>query len=80
MSGKTKNNKKRNRQHSNPQKAQRARNTAETENEIMQRSIDPPIKHTGKPLFMRIVMLAIAAVMILGIVVSAVAGNAGGFF
>ena len=79
MSGKTKN-KKRNKQHYNPQKVQQAKNTAETENEIMQRSIDPPIKRTGKPLFMRIVMLAIAAVMILGIVVSAVAGNAGGFF
>ena len=79
MAGKTKG-KKRRKQQGNPQKAAKAKNTAEVEDEIMQKSIDPPIKRTGKPLFLRIVMLAIAAVMILGIVVGAVAGNAGSFF
>ena len=77
MSGKTKN-KKRSKPQGNPQKA--AKNTAETENEIIQKTIDPPIRRGDKPLFMRIVMLAIAAVMILGIVVGAIAGNAGAFF
>lgn len=78
MSAKTKG-KKRNKQQGNPQKAA-IRNTAEAENEIMQKSIDPPVKRSTKPLFMRIIMLAIAAVMILGIVMGAVAGNAGSFF
>lgn len=56
--------------------------TAVIEDEKIRESIDPPIRRSGsdKPLFMRIVMLAIAAVMILGIVVGAVAGNAGAFF
>lgn len=77
MSGKTKN-KKRSKPQGNPQKA--AKRTAETEDEIIQKTIDPPMRRSDKPLFMRIIMLTIAAVMILGIVVSAVAGNAGGFF
>ena len=39
-----------------------------------------PRPQSDKPLFMRIVMLAIAAVMILGMVISAAAGSTSGFF
>ena len=74
-------NKKRNKPHGSPEKA-KAVSTAMIEDEKIRESIDPPIRRSGsdKPLFMRIVMLAIAAVMILGIVVGAVAGNTGTFF
>lgn len=37
-------------------------------------------KSSDKPLFMRVIVLAIAAVMVLGIVISAAAGSTGGFF
>ena len=77
MSGKIKN-KKRNKPQGNPQK--QIKRTAEVEDEIIRKTIDPPMKRSDKPLVMRIIMLTIAAVMILGIVVGAVAGNAGAFF
>ena len=79
MAGKTKNKKRK--QQGDPRKAAvNVKTSAETENELIRKSIDPPMRRGDKPLFMRIVMLAIAAVMILGIVMGAVAGNAGSFF
>ena len=74
-------NKKRKKPQGSPERAKTV-STAVIEDEKIRESIDPPIRRSGsdKPLFMRIVMLAIAAVMILGIVVGAVAGNTGAFF
>ena len=74
-------NKKRKSPYGNPERAKTV-SPSLVEDEKIRESIDPPVRRSGsdKPLFMRIVMLAIAAVMILGIVVGAVAGNAGAFF
>ena len=45
-----------------------------------QQPVKAPRPESDKPLYMRIIMLAIAAVMILGIVISAAAGSTSGFF
>lgn len=45
-----------------------------------QQPVKAPRPQSEKPLYMRIIMLAIAAVMILGIVISAAAGSTSGFF
>ncbi len=53
---------------------------AEAEPPRRQQPVKAPRPQSDKPLYLRIVMLAIAAVMILGMVISAAAGSTGGFF
>lgn len=71
--------KKRKKQHHNPEKDIQAAQTVSSENNAYEipRSAERAMQvkqKSDKPLFLRIVMLAIAAAMIIGIVFEAVAG------
>lgn len=73
--------KKKNKKHiGSPKPADTAQTVQMQEQQEKKKAYAQPQKYqSDKPLFLRIIMLAIAAVMILGIVVSAAAGSAGLF-
>lgn len=73
--------KKKNKKRSGAPQTAKAAQTAQAQEQQEEKKAyaQPTGYHSDKPLYLRIIMLAIAAVMILGIVIGAVAGNAGAF-
>lgn len=73
--------KKKNKKRSGSPKPAGSAQTAQAQEQQEEKKVyaQPAGYRSDKPLYLRIIMLAIAAVMILGIVIGAVAGNAGAF-